>query len=261
MKRYLTALTLLSPSFLPAAITIAPPIENWSSANPTAFAETDYKFEVSAPDTLVFNYNARLVYNSGSPLNASGIGEGYTADVSMTPVYNFAGGSGGIVWLEDSTKLTTQTTDPFLSGDDYLGLRYSYTGINATNQIFIEANDSSGNQNTTLAQGFDFDGALYFDVRLDYTGTDTWELSGTISTESATLWDSDTSGTTIINSAVLANDTDDQVYFGAFDATQIGSSALTKLSGNFGAVPEPATVGLLLGIAALITTTQRRSYS
>ncbi|MGZ0656333.1 PEP-CTERM sorting domain-containing protein [Coraliomargarita sp. W4R72] len=235
---HLASLLLFVHSANAALVTITDPLlSDWGSSNPSSVEGTDYYLEDgSGADELVFNYIASTVTHLGTAFSAQNAGDRLSFNLSLTPSYTFAGGTGGLFWYEDGSNV----------GADYLAVRYAYTGTQETSEIYFEANVGGVNSNVTLAQGFSFDGALNFDVEMLYSASNEWVLSGQISSDNAVLWDSSVTSTAAIASTILT--TDNEIFFGANDYTHIGTGPFSRLSGSFGVVPEPAVVALLMGL-------------
>jgi hypothetical protein len=216
-------------------VTISSDLTAWGTSA-TATAGTDYYIESEAGlDELVFSNIVREMTYEATTFSAQNVGDVLSFDLSLTPSYSFAA-TGGLFWYEDGDNV----------GRDYLAIRYSYTGIDETNELYFEANVGGTNTNITLLQDFTYDGALNVDVTMTYSDTLGWVLSGQITSESEVLWDSNSSGIVAIASSVLTED--NEIFFGASDYTQQGTGDYSRLSGSFGVVPEPAVLALSLGL-------------
>ncbi|MDQ8194953.1 PEP-CTERM sorting domain-containing protein [Coraliomargarita sp. SDUM461004] len=248
---YLFSCLLLAAAANAAVVTISDlSLSAWMSSNPTVSPGTDYYISSdSGPegaDELLFNNLATTMVYVENSFGVAGGGARLSWDITLTPSYSFAN-TGGLFWYEDTGDV----------GRDYLAVRYSDTGVTETNEIFFEANVAGSNINVTLIQDFSFDGALNFSVEMVYAESNEWVLSGQISSASEVLWDSSQTGTVAIASSILVGDND--IFFGANDYTQQGGTdPFTRMSGAFGVVPEPAALGLMLGLFAGLSVCLRR---
>ncbi|WP_162051109.1 PEP-CTERM sorting domain-containing protein [Lentimonas sp. CC19] len=248
MKHLLyTCLGLFSLSHVCSAIVvdIEGPISNWTASNPGATAGVDYKFDASGT-VLEFDNLAQEVIEVANPLRSVSVSEGYAINASLTPSYNWSS-SGGLYLFEESAHVS----------GNYIAVRYSLnTGALDSSSFYFEINKETTQSVTLVTTAFS--GALQFNVAFDYVATNLWQLNGTISDQNGLLWSSADNTPVQIASDVLANDVDDRVFFGANDFTQLGDGPLTKLSGEYGVVPEPAHSALVLAVLALALVGIRR---